>query len=137
MADGNPKLAVLGLGTMGQAMAGSALRHGIPTVVWNRDPGVARRWAEQGAEVAESVTGAVKGADMVVTMVTDTKAVTSIAVDLGMLESLPEGAVWAQMSTIGVKGTAAINTIVERQRPDVLFLDAPVSGSKVPAEQGS
>ena len=136
MADGNLKLAVLGLGTMGQAMAGSALRHGIPTVVWNRDPGVARRWAEQGAEVAESVTGAVKGADMVVTMVTDTKAVTSIAVDLGMLESLPEGAVWAQMSTIGVKGTAAINTIVERQRPDVLFLDAPVSGSKVPAEQG-
>jgi 3-hydroxyisobutyrate dehydrogenase len=136
MADGNLKLAVLGLGTMGQAMAGSALRSGIPTVVWNRDPDVARRWAEQGAEIAESVTGAVKGADMVITMVTDTKAVTSIAVDLGMLESLPAGAVWAQMSTIGVKGTATINTIVERQRPDVLFLDAPVSGSKVPAEQG-
>src|ERR1039457_947695 len=136
MADGNLKLAVLGLGTMGQAMAGSALRSGIPTIVWNRDPDVARRWAEQGAEIAESVTGAVKGSDMVITMVTDTKAVTSIAVDLGMLESLPAGAVWAQMSTIGVKGTATINTIVERQRPDVLFLDAPVSGSKVPAEQG-
>jgi len=139
MAEGNLKLAVLGLGTMGQAMAGSALRNGIPTVVWNRDPDVARRWAEQaehGAEVAESVSGAVKGADMVITMVTDTKAVTSIAVDLGMLESLPAGAVWAQMSTIGVKGTATINSIVERQRPDVLFLDAPVSGSKVPAEQG-
>ena len=139
MAEGNLKLAVLGLGTMGQAMAGSALRNGIPTVVWNRDPDVARRWAEQaeqGAEVAESVSGAVKGADMVITMVTDTKAVTSIAVDLGMLESLPAGAVWAQMSTIGVKGTATVNSIVERQRPDVLFLDAPVSGSKVPAEQG-
>jgi 3-hydroxyisobutyrate dehydrogenase len=136
MPDGNLKLAVLGLGTMGQAMAGSALRNGIPTAVWNRDPDVARRWAEPGAEVAESVTGAVKGADMVITMVTDTKAVTSIAVDLGMLESLPTGAVWAQMSTIGVEGTATINAIVERQRPDVLFLDAPVSGSKVPAEQG-
>jgi 3-hydroxyisobutyrate dehydrogenase len=40
------------------------------------------------------------------------------------------------MSTIGVEGTASISAIVERQRPDVLFLDAPVSGSKVPAVQG-
>ena len=69
-------------------------------------------------------------------MVTDAKAVISIAVDLGMLEALPAGAVWAQMSTIGVEGTTSIGSIVERQRPDVLFLDAPVSGSKVPAEQG-
>jgi 3-hydroxyisobutyrate dehydrogenase len=136
MVDRKLKLAVLGLGTMGRAMAGSAVRNGIPTVVWNRDPDVARRWAEPGAEVAASVTEAVKGVDMVITMVTDTKAVTSIAVDLGMLETLSAGAVWAQMSTIGVNGTATINTIVERQRPDVLFLDAPVSGSKVPAEQG-
>jgi 3-hydroxyisobutyrate dehydrogenase len=136
MADRKLKLAVLGLGTMGRAMAGSAVRNGIPTVVWNRDPDVARRWAEPGAEVAGSVTEAVNGVDMVITMVTDTKAVTSIAVDLGMLETLSAGAVWAQMSTIGAKGTAAINAIVEGQRPDVLFLDAPVSGSKVPAEQG-
>ena len=41
------------------------------------------------------------------------------------------------MSTIGLEGTATVNSIVERQRPDVLFLDAPVSGSKVPAEQGT
>ena len=136
MADKEPKLAVLGLGTMGRAMAGSALRNGIPTVVWNREPDVARRMADQGAEVATSVADAVKAASMAITMVTDAQAVTSIAVDLGMLDALPTGAVWAQMSTIGVEGTAAISSIVERQRPDVLFLDAPVSGSKVPAEQG-
>ena len=40
------------------------------------------------------------------------------------------------MSTIGVEGTASISAMVERRRPDVLFLDAPVSGSKVPAEEG-
>jgi 3-hydroxyisobutyrate dehydrogenase len=131
-----PKLAMLGLGTMGRAMAGSALRNGISTVVWNREPDVARQMAEQGAEVALSAVDAVQGVDVVITMVTDTAAVTSIAVDLGMLEALPPGAVWAQMSTIGVDGTAALSSIVQKERPDVLFLDAPVSGSKVPAEQG-
>jgi 3-hydroxyisobutyrate dehydrogenase len=130
------KLAVLGLGTMGRAMAGSALRSGISTVVWNRQPDIARQMADQGAEVALSVVDAVKGVDMVITMVTDTEAVTSIAVDLGMLEALPHGAVWAQMSTIGVDGTATVSSTVEKGRSDVLFLDAPVSGSKVPAEQG-
>ena len=84
-----------------------------------------------------SVSGAVKGADMVITMVTDTKAVTSIAVDLGMLESLPVGAVWAQMSTIGVKGTATVNSIVEQQRPDVLFLTRRCREARSPPNKGS
>lgn len=134
--DASPKLAVLGLGTMGRAMASSALRNGIPTVVWNREADVARQMAARGAEVALSATDAVKGVDIVITMVTDTAAVTAIAVDLGMLKALPPGAVWAQMSTIGVDGTGTISSLVDRERPDVLFLDAPVSGSKVPAEQG-
>lgn len=134
--DRSPKLAVLGLGTMGRAMASSALRNGISTVVWNREPEVATPMADRGAEVAPSAADAVKEVDVVITMVTDTEAVTSIAVDLGVLEALPPGAVWAQMSTIGVEGTATVSSIVEKERADVLFLDAPVSGSKVPAEQG-
>jgi 3-hydroxyisobutyrate dehydrogenase len=134
--DTRPKLAVLGLGTMGRGMAGSALRNGIPTVVWNLELERAEQMADQGAEVASSAADAVKGVDMVITMVTDTEAVTSIARDLGMLEALPPGAVWAQMSTIGVEGTATVSAIVEKERPDVLLLDAPVSGSKAPAEQG-
>ena len=136
MADNGPRLAMLGLGTMGRAMAGSALRNGIPTVVWNRDPAAASGLVDQGAEVATSVADAVKAATVVITMVTDARAVTSIATELGMLAALPTGAVWAQMSTIGIDGTAAVNSMVETERPDVVFLDAPVSGSKVPAEQG-
>jgi len=136
MAKGTTRLAVLGLGTMGQGMAGSALRAGIPTVVWNRDPGVARAFADRGAEVALTASDAVRGVDVAITMVTDGKAVMSIAVDLGMLEVLPAGAVWAQMSTIGIKATDQIASMVAERRPDVSFLDAPVSGSKVPAEQG-
>jgi 3-hydroxyisobutyrate dehydrogenase len=130
------RLAVLGLGTMGQGITSSALRAGIPTVVWNRNLEVARRFAERGAEVASTPAAAVRTVDVCITMVTDAKAVMSIAVDLGMLDTLPPGAVWAQMGTIGVEATSEIDSMVKQRRPDILFIDAPVSGSKVPAEQG-
>lgn len=136
MADRTPRLAVLGLGTMGRAIAASAVRGGIPTVVWNRNGAVAQHLAEQGARVATSVADAVEDVDLVITMVTDAEAVTAIAVDQGLLKALPAGAVWAQMSTIGVKGTETVSALADSRRPDVLFLDAPVSGSKTPAEQG-
>ena len=102
------KLAVLGLGTMGRGMASSALRAGIPTVVWDRNLDVARRFESRGAEVAATVATAVQAVDVVITMVTDAKAVTSIVTGLDMLEALASGAVWAQMSTIGVEATEAI-----------------------------
>jgi 6-phosphogluconate dehydrogenase-like protein len=66
----------------------------------------------------------------------DTDAVLSIAVHQGMLAALAPGAVWAQMSTIGVAGIDRVAEIVARERPDVMLLDAPVSGSKEPAERG-
>jgi len=130
------KLAVLGLGTMGRGMVSSALRAGIPTVVWDRNLDVARRFVERGAEVAATAATAVQAVDVAITMVTDATAVTSIVTDLDMLEALSSGAVWAQMSTIGLEATEAIAAMVEQRRPDLSFLDAPVSGSKVPAEQG-
>jgi 3-hydroxyisobutyrate dehydrogenase len=131
-----PKLALLGLGTMGRAMAGSALRAGIPTVVWNRDPAAADGIVRQGAEFAPSVADAVREVDVVITMVTNSDAVMSIATEREMLVALPKGAVWAQMSTIGIDGTERLADLVRSQRPDLYFVDAPVSGSKVPAEQG-
>jgi 3-hydroxyisobutyrate dehydrogenase len=69
-------------------------------------------------------------------MVTNADAVMSIATNEGLLTALKPGAVWAQMSTIGVEGTGRIAANVARQRPDTYFVDAPVSGSKIPAEQG-
>jgi 3-hydroxyisobutyrate dehydrogenase len=128
-------VAVLGLGGMGQPMATNILRAGLPTVVWNRRPEPARRLGEQGAEVADSPTAAVRRADVVITMVTDADAVLSIAADQGMLAAMAEGAIWAQMSTIGVSPTERIARLVADQRPDVVLLDAPVAGSREPAEQ--
>jgi 3-hydroxyisobutyrate dehydrogenase len=53
-----------------------------------------------------------------------------------MLAALHPGAVWVQMSTIGVAGIDRVASLVQAERPDVTLLDAPVSGSKDPAEQG-
>jgi 3-hydroxyisobutyrate dehydrogenase len=136
MVNQTTRLAVLGLGTMGQGITSSALRANIPTIVWDRNPEVTRVFAERGAQVASTVAAAVQAVDVAITMVTDAKAVTSIAIDLGMLEALPSGVVWAQMSTIGVEATDATASMVKERRPDILFIDAPVSGSKMPAEQG-
>ena len=129
------RVAILGIGAMGHGMANSALRAGIPTTVWNRAPEATRDLAELGAEVAETAADAARRAGIVVTMVTDTDAVVSIARDQGMLAALPPGAIWVQMSTIGL-GIERVAALAQLERPDVTLLDAPVSGSKDPAEKG-
>jgi 3-hydroxyisobutyrate dehydrogenase len=131
-----PKLAVLGLGTMGTAMAVSAARSGIPVVAWDRRAGASTDLATQGVQVAPFVADAVGEADVVITMVTNADAVVSLATDQGLVRALRPGAVWAQMSTIGIEGTERVVKLMSDQRPDTYFVDAPVSGSKVPAEQG-
>src|SRR5215218_7634201 len=135
-ATGQEPVAVLGIGAMGHAMATSALRAGIPTIVWNRTPAPTDDLAGLGAEVAATAADAARRAAIVVTMVTDTDAVISIARDQGMLAALAPGAIWVQMSTIGVAGIEHVAAMVQAERPDVTFLDAPVSGSKDPAEHG-
>ncbi len=129
-------VAVLGIGAMGHGMATSALRAGIPTIVWNRTPDATRDLAELGAEVADTAADAARRAAVVVTMVTDADAVVSIATDKGMLAALAPEAIWVQMSTIGVAGIDGVAALAEKQRPDITLLDAPVSGSKDPAQQG-
>jgi len=136
MAQAKEPVAFLGIGTMGHAMATRALGAGIPTIVWNRDPVAARDLEDLGAEVAESPADAARRAAIVVTMVTDADVVLAIAKVQGMLAALAQDAIWVQMSTIGVAGIERVENLVEAERPDVILVDAPVSGSKVPAEQG-
>jgi len=129
-------VAVLGIGAMGHGMATSALRAGIPTIVWNREPGATRDLAGLGADVAQTAGDAARRAAIVVTMVTNADAVVSIARDQGVLAALAPDAIWVQMSTIGVAGIDRVAAMVDEERPDVTLLDAPVSGSKDPAAQG-
>jgi 3-hydroxyisobutyrate dehydrogenase len=135
-ATGQEPVAVLGIGAMGHGMAASALRAGIPTIVWNRTPAATRDLAELGADVAETAADAARRAPIVITMVSDTDAVVTIARDQGMLAALAPGAIWVQMSTIGVAGIERVAAMAQAERPDVTLLDAPVSGSRDPAERG-
>ncbi|HEY6495009.1 MAG TPA: NAD(P)-dependent oxidoreductase [Trebonia sp.] len=128
------RVAVLGTGIMGSAMARNLLAAGLPTTVWDRAgaPGL----AEAGAVVAPSAVAAVGDADVVVTMLPTPDAVNSVVFDGGVADAFRRGAVWAQMGTIGETATADIVARLGQIRPDVLVVDAPVSGSKGPAEQG-
>jgi 3-hydroxyisobutyrate dehydrogenase len=62
--------------------------------------------------------------------------VTTAAASEERKKPLAPGAIWAQMSTIGVAGTDRVAALARAERPDVLLLDAPVSGSREPAEHG-
>jgi 3-hydroxyisobutyrate dehydrogenase len=133
-----PTLAILGLGTMGGAMARTARSSGLDVVVWDRDRDRAAAFAaETGVRAMPSLADAAAQAEVVVTMVRDAEAVTSVATEHGLIAALGPGATWAQMSTIGVEATERIAGLVARERHDVLFVDAPVSGSKLPAERGT
>ncbi|MGO8961823.1 MAG: NAD(P)-dependent oxidoreductase [Streptosporangiaceae bacterium] len=138
MAGMSEPVAILGIGTMGHGMAASAVRAGIPTIVWDRRAEATRELAGRGAEVAETAAEAARRAGIVVTMVpdADADAVMSVAQDDGMLAALTPGSIWVQMGTIGLAGIDDVIALVARERPDVTLLDAPVSGSKDPAERG-
>lgn len=79
MAQSPERVAIIGIGAMGHGMAVSALRSGLPTIIWNRTSEVMRDLVELGAEAVETPAEAARRATVVVTMVTDTEAVLSIA----------------------------------------------------------
>ena len=131
------QVAVLGTGIMGAPMAQNLISAGIPTIVWNRSTEATEGLARAGAVVAPTASDAVAGAQVVITMLPTAATVRSVIFDDGAIDAFGRGAVWAQMGTIGVEDTLAVRDLTLARRPDVLYVDAPVSGSKGPAEQGT
>lgn len=124
------RVALLGTGTMGAGMARSMKRAGLDVTAWNRSRDKAEPLAEDGIDVAGSVAEAVRDADVVVTMLFDADAVLEHAQDI--VGALGPDAVWVQSSTVGPDGMRRIADAAG----DVQLLDAPVLGTKGPAEQG-
>jgi 3-hydroxyisobutyrate dehydrogenase len=129
-------VAVLGTGIMGSAMARNLVAAGLRTAVWDRSPSATAPLAEAGALVAASPAEAVREAAVVITMLPTAEVVNSVIFAGGVAQAFAEGAVWAQMGTIGVTATTEAAGRLGQLRPDVMFVDAPVSGSKGPAEAG-
>src|SRR4051812_2510800 len=99
-SDTTPSVAVLGTGIMGAPMARNIAAAGMPTAAWNRTREKAAPLRSDGIEVHDDIAGAVAGRDIVITMLADADAVLSVAAE--MLPAMDAGAVWAQMSTIGL-----------------------------------
>src|SRR5437660_6766894 len=126
-------VAILGAGgTMGRGMARNLQKAGLTVRAWNRSIEKAEPLAGDGITVVDSPTGAVEGADLVVTMLSDGDAVIDVAGEF--LLATGDGAIWVQMSTIGQD---AIDRCIElANQHGVTLVDAPVLGTKQPAEEG-
>jgi 3-hydroxyisobutyrate dehydrogenase len=130
------EVAVLGTGIMGSAMARNLVAADLRTTVWDRSASATAALSQAGALAAASPDEAVADAGVVITMLPTADVVNSVIFDGGVATAFTQGAVWAQMGTIGVTATTQIAERLGELRPDVMFVDAPVSGSKGPAEAG-
>ena len=126
------RIAFLGLGIMGRPMAANLVKAGHEVAVWNRTPGK----SVEGGRAAETPADAVNGAEVVWMCVSDTHAVESILFGpQGVESSIASGAIVVDSSTIS---PSAEYQFAQRLRAKgVDYVDAPVTGSKVAAENGS
>lgn len=127
-----PAVAVLGLGAMGHAFAANLLKKGFTVYGWNRTPGRGDDLVSEGLIQRETAAQAVSDAQVIIAMLTDGDA--TLAAIRAIAPSCPQNATFCQMGTIGIQETADAIALLETLRPDMLYLDAPVSGTKAPAE---
>jgi 3-hydroxyisobutyrate dehydrogenase len=122
----------LGVGLMGSAMAHRLLDQGIPVIAWDRDSDQVRALGARGAAQASGPGEVVSGAGVVITMLPTAEIVLEVIEPL--LEDWPKDTIWLQMSSVGA--TEADQLTQAADAHGVTLVDAPVSGSTHPAEQG-
>lgn len=128
------QVAVLGAGgIMGFALAQNLSKAGFAVRAWNRSREKAEPLSEFGAVICDSPGEAAERTDVVLTMLADADVVTSVAADAFPPEQPAEKPIWLQMSTIGERGTDRCQELA-RER-GIRFVDAPVLGSKEPAQE--
>jgi 3-hydroxyisobutyrate dehydrogenase len=130
-------VAFLGAGgTMGKGMARNLAGAGIAVRAWNRTLAkLDDLRGEQGFTICETPAEAARGADGLITMLTDGDAVlAAMEGEEGAAASAAEGTIWLQTSTIGIEATERCRALAGAS--GLVFVDAPVLGTKQPAEAG-
>lgn len=127
-------VAVLGTGTMGEPIARNLLAAGFSVRAWNRTREKAGPLGKAGAAVCDTPAGAVVDAAFVLTILADGDAVAATMED-GVLAALEEDTIWLQLSTVGVAATERLARLAAAH--GVAYVDAPVLGTRKPAEQGA
>jgi 3-hydroxyisobutyrate dehydrogenase len=125
-------VALLGTGIMGAGMGRNIARAGLPLRVWNRTRDRAEPLAADGAAVGDSPADTVRGADIIVTMLADGPAVFEVV--SAAAGGLAPGQIWVQTATVGPEWNGKLADLA-RDR-GLVYLDAPVLGTRQPAEQG-
>lgn len=125
-------VSVLGTGIMGAAMARNLARAGHTVRAWNRTRAKAEPLAADGAFVAGTPAEAVQGADVVLTMLYDGPATLDVMREAA--PALPSGAAWVQSTTAGVEGIGDLAGFAREH--GLVFYDAPMLGTRQPAEAG-
>jgi len=130
------RVAFIGLGAMGRAMARNVQAAGFPLAVYNRTAATAGPFAQAGASVHGTPREAAAAADVVVTMVTDPVALAAVVEGAdGAAAGMGPGQVLINMSTVSHEAT--LTTAATVQKVGAAFVDAPVSGTVKPAEDGT
>ncbi|XVV14849.1 NAD(P)-dependent oxidoreductase [Actinoplanes sp. CA-131856] len=125
-------VSVLGTGIMGAAMARNLVKGGFTVRVWNRTPERAQPLAADGARVVTTVEEAVRGADVVLTMLFDGAAVREVMREAQL--ALSEGQIWVQSTTVSLDDVDEFGAFAASH--GLTYYDAPVLGTRQPAEAG-
>jgi len=128
-------ISFIGIGLMGFPMAKNILKAGFTLKVFNRSTNKAEPLKEFGAEISKSIKEVVKDSDVVITMLTDDNAIDDVMSSLDFLDNLKYGATVIDMSS--VKPTTAVKHGSNLQSKSINYLDAPVSGGTIGAEEAS
>ncbi len=129
------KIGFIGIGLMGLPMSKNIVKAGYNLTVFNRSKNKAEPLKEFGAKISNTLKDAVDGSDIVITMLTDDTAVDEVMNNLDFLNNLKPGAIVIDMSS--VKPTTATKHGNNLKLKNINYLDAPVSGGTIGAEEAS
>jgi len=125
-------VGLLGVGLMGSAMARRLLDRDIAVVAWDRDAEAARALEGRGGQPAAAPSEVVSGTGVVITMLPTADIVLDVVTPL--LQDWPQDTIWLQMSSVGAAEADRLAQVADNH--GIRLVDAPVSGSTHPAEQG-
>jgi len=129
------KIGFIGIGLMGLPMSKNLVKAGYNLTVFNRSKNKAEPLKEFGAKISNTLKDAVDGSDIVITMLTDDTAVDEVMNNDDFTKSLKSGAIVIDMSS--VKPTTATKHGINLKLKNINYLDAPVSGGTIGAEEAS
>lgn len=131
-------VAVLGTGLMGAPMARRLLAAGHEVTVWNRDADKARPLQAEGAQMAADPAGAVRGAQVVLTMLSDGPAVAQVLFERGVAQAMADGAGGCVLiDTSSIAPHEARDHAQRLAARGIGHVDCPVSGGVVGAQEGT